>query len=260
MENLNTNVLVYRIDEPPSVGVTTYPPATLLTKSYLTDESIYAGDVAELSHLLQGWLATQESKKTYTIKAAKGSETVTQQGVITKGSVGPFCIKYGTYCIADEQDTASYQTMSIGPVPANRMFFVVGVNHVLTNNATLTSVSIIDNPLNEGVLGISQTNPAAAGFDNAGPLTGSAALALQTLGLWNQASAQLQNDSPYLYVQLFTRSCTTQVYCGQPFTSVVSSGMIPLGSAIAAMERAYVAPGYPNGANPDFLVTPNAIF
>jgi hypothetical protein len=61
-------------------------------------------------------------------------------------------------------------------------------------------------------------------------------------------------------VQLFTRSCTTQVYCGQSFTSVVSSGMIPLGSAIAAMERAYVAPGYPNGANPDFLVTPNAIF
>ncbi len=253
------NVFVYRIDAPASLGQTPYPAQTLLTRSLNMDETPYAGDISELSGLLKNWLATQEKKKTLFVKAASSSETVTPQGVVTKGSEGPFCIKNGTYCIADEQDTAAYRTMSVGAVPNNRLFVIDGVDHTVTNDATLVSLTLIDNTTNSGVLGLAQVNAAAAGFTS-GTLTGSAVNALRTLGLWNQASPQLQNDAPNLYVQIFTRGCTTQSYCNQPFTTVVPQAVLPYSHGIGVMERAYVLPGYTNGANPDFLVLPNAIY
>ncbi len=257
--NAANNVFVYRIDEPPTLGLTPYPAQTLLTRSLNVDETPYASDISELSGLMQNWLATQEKKKTLSVKAASTSETVTPQGVVTKGSDGPFCIKNGTYCIADEQDTAAYRTMSVGSVPSNRLFVIDGVDHTVTNDATLVSLTLIDNTNNTGVLGVAQVNAAAAGFTS-GTLTGSAVNALQTLGLWGLASPQLQNDAPNLYVQIFTRGCTTQVYCNQPFTTVVPQAVLPYSHGIGVMERAYVLPGYTNGANPDFLVLPNAIY
>jgi hypothetical protein len=254
------NVSVFRIDQPSSVGLARFGATPLLNKTFNLDESSYQADITELSQLMQGWLETQESKNVYTIKIARSSEFVTSAGVIVQGAVGPYCISVGTYCVADQQDTDAYKTVSIGPLPSNQMVIVDGVNHALLNNSTMVSLTVLDDTAAQGVLGIWQTNPTAAGFTS-GIIGGSAVTALHNLGLWAQASPQLQAAAPDLYVEIFTRGCTAQqTYCAQPFTTVVSSTAVPISDSVSVMERAYVLPGYPNGANPTDLVTPQGIY
>jgi hypothetical protein len=113
---------------------------------------------------------------------------------------------------------------------------------------------------NTGVLGISQTNPAAAGFTN-GNITGSAQAALTYLNLWSQASPQLQADAPNLWVQIFTRGCTaSQTYCTQPWVTNISNAVLPLSHPMYIDQRAYVLPGQASSANDDYLLRYDAIY
>jgi hypothetical protein len=250
------NVLVYRLDQPAGAQVQLYPTQTLLTKSFNMNEAPYEADVTQLAALMRTWLANQEPGKPIVILPAHTSEQVSAAGVLTGGNVGPFCIGGGSNCGGDEMDTDSYRSMLVGELLSGQLAIVVGVDHTLTNNATMYSLAVDDTTLGIGVLGVAQANAPVTGFAS-GNMTGSAVTALQTLGLWNAASPQLRAAAPYLYLQMFTRGCTTQSYCNQPFTQLIS---LPASDEINITERAYVLPGVPNGANPDDLANPKLIW
>jgi hypothetical protein len=259
LNNPANNVFVYRIDQPAGLATTPYGATPLLNRSYNTKESVYDSNVAELTSLMKGWLATQETASKYKVKTAVATMKASSTGVPKSGSVGPICIANANLCNGDEQD-AIHWSVAVGKIPANDLFIMDGVNTTATNNTTVFSLALEDAPTKTGVVTINQTNPGAAGF-NSGDVTGSAELALMTLGLWSQASPALQAAAPYLYVQIFTRGCTAQqVYCGQPFTTVVPSSVIPYADGISVFQRAYALPGYNGGPNPTYVLAPNAIY
>lgn len=258
LNNVASNVQVYRIDPPPSQPVTVYASQTLRNKYQNFDERVYASDLRELIGIMKQWLATQEPGRTIHVTRAAGDQLISSAGVIEGGNVGFACIQAGRNCNDDEQDGLHWNA-AVGVVPPGDLFVLVGVNQAVTNNTTSLSLSVTDAATNTGVLGISQTNPAAAGFAT-GNITGSASAALQFLGLTSQASPKLQKDLPNLFVQLFTRDCAApQTYCTQTFTTDIPTSVVPAKAAMYVDQRAYVLPGYPNSANLDYLLQFEAI-
>jgi hypothetical protein len=250
---------VYRIDQPAGLPITPYGATPLRNKAFNTDESGHASTLAELSQLLRNWLATEENDSAVAIRNVLPSEKVTTAGALVSGHVGPYCIAQGTNCSGDDQD-ADYWWISVGTLAANQMFMVDGVNHAVTNDTTFMSVAAIDAPTATGIASSAQTNPSAAGFDS-GALTGSAAEVLQDLGLTGQASPGLINDLPNLFVHIFTRPCVTPMkYCLKPYTTTLTTDAIPYTDVVNMTERAYLLPGYLNGANTDYLINPNLIY
>ena len=254
------NVQVFRIIQPREQGAVTYPQTPLLPKSFNTDESDQSASLSELSQILRNWLAAEENDSTVSVHASDSSEKVAANGVVISGEVGPYCIKHGTDCGADSQDTDAYKTADIGTLPAGRMFMVDGVNHAVTDDATFFSVSVSDPNTATGVAAVSQTSGRAAGF-KAGPLTGSAADVLHSLGLYQQASSSLRSDLGQLYVAIFTRPCpNAAVYCLQPYTTNLDPAVLPYADSVVMTERAYLLPGFVNGADPDYLLNPDVIY
>jgi hypothetical protein len=259
LNNAASNVLVYRIDQPASLSVVPYGSTPLRKRSYNTDETPYASNVAELTGLMKGWLAAQNPQHRYQSKQGVSTMKSDASGAYVSGSVGPVCIIHGALCNGDEQD-AIHWAVSIGAVMANGLFVVDGVNAAATNDTTVFSFAVEDAKIKTGVLTISQTNAQAAGF-SVGAITGSAETALKTLGLWAQASASLQNAAPNLFVQLFTRGCTAQqICCNQSFTAVIPSSALPYQDKIAIFQRAYAVPGYDSGPNTHYVSAPYAIY
>jgi hypothetical protein len=259
LNNIAANVQVYRIVPPASLHSSRYGVQMLRNKYTNTDESIYAADLTELGGIMKNWLKTQESTRPISVVMADGSEKVSPRGVIEYGSVGFSCIKNGTNCNDDEQDGLHWNN-TVGSIPSGHLFVLAGVNQAVTNNTTILSLSVTDAITNTGVLGISQTNPGAAGFAT-GNITGSAVAALQYLGLWSQASPQLQHDAPNMFVQLFTRDCAApQDYCTQSFTTDIPTSLIPSAHPMYIDQRSYVLPGYPNSASPNELLRYLAIY
>jgi hypothetical protein len=255
-----TQMRVFRIDQPAGMAVTRYGTTPLSNKSFNADETSQAGDVAELSQLLQSWLATEENDSGVSVRTLAPSEKVSASGVIVSGEVGPYCIQNGTDCGADQQDSAAYWGGNVGTLAANQMFIVDGVNHSVTNNTTFMSLGAADASRGTGIASAAQTNSTAAGFTS-GSLTGSAAQVLQDLGLYGQASPGLISDLPNLYVHIFTRPCDPAlVYCSQPYTTTLPTSAVPLTHVINMTERAYVLPGFLNGANPKYLLDPDLIY
>ena len=259
LESAATNVRVFRLTEPASLAITPYPTDRLRPRAYNTDVSAYDADVTELNGIMEAWLATQENKASFAIEVTTPSMTANANGVPTSGSVGPFCIEHGGLCFGDQQD-AIHWGGTVGAVAPGQLFILDGVNPASTNNTDVLSMNLEDASRGTGVVAISQTNPSATGFDNRGVLTGSAELALKTLGLWNSASSQLQADSPNLFVHIFTRGCTTgQTYCGSSFVSLVKAGQIPYLDKISLYVRAYALPNSPTGPNPHYVAAPYVI-
>jgi hypothetical protein len=251
---------VFRIGQPAGMPVMRYGATPLANKSFNADESSHASTVAELSQILQNWLATEENNNGVSIRVFAPSEKVTPAGVITSGEVGPYCIQQGNDCGADQQDSAAYWGGNVGTLAANQMFIIDGVNHAVTNDATFMSLSAADAARGTGLASAPQTNPTAAGFAN-GSLTGSAAQVLQDLGLYGQASPSLISDLPNLYVHMFTRPCNPSlVFCLASYTTTLSTQAVPYSHVINMTERAYVLPGFLNGANPTYLLDPDLIY
>ncbi len=258
------NVQVYRIDQPSFLSIKRFGSVALANKSHNTNEFSakldHKANLAELSGLLSQWLAGQEPGVTPTVNQTVASETVNTLGKATAGELGPYCIQHGTNCASDSQDSDDYKTFMLPSFADNRMIITDGVDHTVSNNATYHSMSVQDLTLGTGITTAAQTNPKAAGF-TAGTLTGSALTVLQQLGLYSKASPALQEDLPNLFVHIFTRPCATQlIYCTQPYTSVVSDTDLNTTDAVLMLERAYVLPGFPNGANPNDLINPDVIY
>jgi hypothetical protein len=257
--NVADNVEVYRIAQPAGMKIKPYGQTTLLTKSYNADETSLASELKELSQLLQGWLATQENKPSAAIYKAAATLRVTQAGVMVGGELGPYCIQHGTTCGADEQDSGAYWGANPGPLAAGQLMLVDGVDHTVTNNATFVSIGANDAHEGAGLAEAAQTNPTATGFTS-GTLTGSAAQVLKDLGLYSKASSKLIAALPDLFVTIFTRPCTGQIYCTASYTTTLTTSQAPYQDSISITERAYVLPGYFSGANPDFLLDPYVIY
>jgi hypothetical protein len=259
LNNAASNVLVYRIDQPASLSVVPYGSTPLRKRSYNTDETPYASNVAELTGLMKGWVSAQNPQHHYKSKQGVSTMKSDAAGAYISGSVGPLCITHGGLCNGDEQD-AIHWAASVGAVKANGLFVIDGVNAAATNDTTVFSFAVEDAKIRTGVLTISQTNKQAAGF-SVGTITGSAEVALKTLGLWSQASASLQNASPNLFVQIFTRGCTAQqAYCNQSFTSVIPSSAVPYQHSIVIFQRAYAVPGSDSGPNTKYVTAPFVIY
>lgn len=252
-----SNILVYRIGQPAGGAVSPYGSIAYYNKLFNANEASHTATLAQLASILQNWLAAQQGSAT--TAPTVSSEKVTAQGTPATGAVGAYCIQTGDNCGGDDQDSDAYKTANIGPLPAGDLFFVAGVDHTVTNNATYVGLNIQGNTVPGYVAVAGQVNAAAAGFA-AGTLTGSAAAVLQDLGLSGQASPRLTADLPNLYVQIFARPCThAQTYCTQPYTTVLTPGVLPYADTVKVSERAYLLPGQLNGANPTKLLNPKVI-
>ncbi len=247
-----SNVQTFRV-RGNSIGVDRYE-TPFYTVKQSTDESGFDAAHRELGTILWKWLGRQLSRPVV-IEQMVPSERTLLEGT-PYGLVGRDCIFKGTNCLGDSQDTDSYRYGLAGRLPANSMFLMVGVNHTLTGNGSYVSLGIFDQATELGVAAVSQTNPAAVGF-NAGALTGSAAGFLNAVGLYSSASPNLRAQLPYFYVALFGRGCPAAVsaYC-----TVLTTAELPLSSSVLLMQRAYLKPGTTTGANPDVMQTPYVIF
>ncbi|MBV8135734.1 MAG: hypothetical protein JO121_08885 [Deltaproteobacteria bacterium] len=107
---------------------------------------------------------------------------------IPRGVVGSDCIKKGTICAGDNQDSSTYAFSSNIMLSDTDIVFVAGINHNLLNNSSYLALDINNATESAGVASASQTNPSATGFDS-GILTGSARAVLQDLGftIWRRA-------------------------------------------------------------------------
>ena len=258
-QNAASNVLVYRIGQPAGLSVTRFPIAAFTAKSVNAPEAGHAANLAELTGLLQGWLAGQEGRPV-SARQAKTGEGLDAAGVPISGEFGPFCISAGHNCAGDSQDTDAYKYVIAGTVPASSAVIMAGVDHTVTGNTTYLGIGAEDTTTGTGEVEPYQVDAAATGFA-AGTITGSAGAALSDLGLLASASPQLRADLPNLFVQFFARDCVAGVaYCGKSYTSALTTALVPLAHKVSVWERAYVLPGHPNGANPKLLVNPYVIY
>ncbi len=259
LKQADINVQVFRITQPASLGTKQFPTDVLRDRSYNVDVSGYASDMTELNNLLSTWLATQESGGNIKAVQANPSMTANSAGTPQTGSVGPFCLEKDRLCFGDQQDAIHWGGY-VGPVQNGQLFIVDGVNPASTGNTDVLSLNLENASKSVGLTALSQTNPSATGFNNGGVLTGSAELALKTLGLWNSASPQLQAAAPNLYVHLFTRGCTSaQTYCTASFVSPIPVTQIPYQDNVSVEFRAYGLPNSVTGPNPYYVAAPYVI-
>jgi hypothetical protein len=259
LANAASNVLVFRIDPPATLPTQPYGTQPLWLKYANTDERSYAADIAELAGIMKTWLATQEKKRPIRIQTARVDQHVSATGKLISGNFGDYCIAHGLNCNDDEQDGLHWNA-GIGIVRAGDLFVLEGVNQAADNNTTEMSLSVTDTDTNTGVLGVSQTNPAAAGFAN-GSITGSAQAALMYLNLWSKASPQLQAAAPNMWIQIFTRGCAPpQDYCTQPWVADISNAVEPLANSMYIDQRSYLLPGQLSSANDYYLLRYDAIY
>ena len=247
------NVLTYRVSAAAGAPVGRFRTPSY-TRKIAVSEAGYQPELNELAHLLRTWLIAHEGRPV-ALEAMLTSEHVDAEGE-PYGLVGADCIAKGTSCVGDNQDTDAYRFGVVGRRTGTHMAFVAGVNHALVKNAAYISLAIYNMSDFTGVASISQSNPAAVGF-NSGSLTGSAEGVLKALGVYGSASPQLKAALPKLYTAILARRCTVAPqYC----VALDDRQALPLSVGISVTQRAYIKPGTTTGANPDKLLTPILVF
>jgi hypothetical protein len=248
--NLSDNVQVYRVSASNS-RVTRYGASTYTAKRIAPELLNYSTAVSELASLMKTWLASAQGSAT--IKFLTPSIYVNFFGQI-EGLVGSECLAYGLDCAGDDQDTDSYRAAEIGELASNQAAFIVGVDHTALHDASYINLSFYDTNTSSAFASVVQTNAATVGFTQ-GTLNGSAAAALQYLGLYQHASSALTGKLPELYVVMISRQCPA----GQSWCLQVDPTQISDTTPISVIHRAYLKPGTTTGANPDLMVTPELI-
>lgn len=255
LNDIGNHLWVYRVINP-SIPVARFPKPVLTTK-VANPEAQYQSSLDELTTILSSWLRVREALP-IDVKQAPASVTVDSNGNNPTGTVGPECIEKGTYCVADTQDTESYRFADIGKLTGTHTVVVIGPNNATctTDNTYYESFGVYDARTVTGIASLSQANPCAdaAGFST-GVLTGSAAQALQELGLTNKASAQLLANLPNLYVTFVSRQCDPTL----PNCLQITTQQVPLSGAMLVSQRSYLKPSSTTGANPNLLLSPNVL-
>lgn len=248
--NISSYVQVYTISAPALSTASLFGPVDYTAKT-AKSESALKSALTELEGLMSGYLASvQGSATTLPLDV---QDSVGPTGVPDVGLVGQVCIAHNKPCLSDTQDTDAYRSAMLGVLPSNKEFFVVGVNHSQTANASYVTIAANDYSVGEGVASVSTVDSAANGFST-GTLQGSANAALRSFGLLSQASSKLKSALPYLYVAMFTRgTCLkSQTFCVRLGTATDTG--IPYADPVSACERAYLFPGTATGANPTKLL------
>ncbi len=260
----SSNVLVYKVTSP-NLAKSNYPPNQYTNHAFNNDETNLKTALSQLSELLKVYLEKNQSGTIEaTISAIQATETNNSDGAPDSGLVGDICIQYGVNCYGDNQDTATYATLTdsaliLGPQETD---FIAGVNHSVTNNNSYLSIGIYNASNQSGIASSSQTNKSAVGFSS-GNLNDSAKNVLNKLGIIIPDSySELYANIDKLFVTFISRDCNNQTiavandYCIDLMgTSLLPSYTTP----ITIFERAYVLPGYTSGANVNYIIYPNII-
>jgi hypothetical protein len=254
--NIGSYVQVYRISAPTTSTANLFGTVSYTAKIGKSESALKSA-LTELEALINAYLvAVQGSATTMPLVV---DETVSPAGVPEAGVVGQICIVNDGSCLWDTQDTDAYRLGRVGLLSAKKAYFVVGVNHSQTANASYTSIAANDTTLGQGIASISSVDFTVNGFSS-GTLMGSAGAALRSFGLLSKASSKLKSTLPYLYVAMFTRNpCrASQTFCVH--LGAASGTGIPYADQISAVERAYLSPGTTTGANPNQLLDSVIVF
>ena len=146
--------------------------------------------------------------------------------------------------MCDEHDYDCYKLMN-ATFAETDVFYVVGVNHAMTNMSVYASISIYDAAYFWGV--------SAVGND---VYEGSASHYIS--GSDMSITDTMNVSLPYLYVYEFRRSCDHRSYC-QAIPYMPVSAFIPLDNPTALMERLYDNPLTHVGADNASIVAPYII-
>lgn len=105
----------------------------------------------QLAGLLQTWLAarTPAPEVVETNKMSKTTED--SPDGIPHGLVGSDCIKKGTICLGDNQDTSTYAFSPKVILSDTDIVFVAGVNHIGTTTGANSNVMVYPNVVCAGV-------------------------------------------------------------------------------------------------------------
>jgi hypothetical protein len=278
LNDVSSNVQVYRVGAP--AGGQPFPAVAIAAKHYTTDETVYKKALSELVSDAKLWVASiSPAGSVISVRKMTTSEKVEPSDAPNTGqpythNVGPVCIHDGRTCSADTQDTDAYRYVVLPGMSHTAV--IVGVNsaHPFLNNATYISVgAYITRYLFSPGNALSATNPSAAGFDS-GTLAGSAADfvgQMETAGMI-APSATLKAALPYLFVAIQTLDCAVSPpasavdFCNALYTSKLDGTQFDPSESIMMIRRAYLRPFDPahpndtNGANPDYLLTPEVIY
>jgi len=251
--NPQNNLWVFRVTDNSGAPVIRAPTPSY-TRKVATKESKLENSQKELANLLLGY---SQSQFGYETSATSMLTTVyTGRDGTPNGQVGQHCVAAGIPCSGDNQDTDAYRVSNVGTLTGNQTVFVVGVDQTqypapLIANAAYISVGVYDGPTLSGVAGISQTSLYGTGFLS-GSLTGSAAEVLHELGLYNQASPELQAQLKYFYIVGVARNCpTTNGWCLN-----ISASLVPEADEIVLSQRAYMRLGSTTSGDPTSMLTP----
>jgi hypothetical protein len=253
LANVSSNVLVYKISSP-STSVKKFAPNQYTSRTGNAEITLEP-QLDKLAGLLQTWLTARTPPPEVVATKRMNKTTEDSPEGIPHGLVGADCIRKGTICAGDNQDTSTYAFSSKITLSETDTLFVVGINHNLLNNASYISLDIYNARDASGVASSSQTKPEAVGFDS-GVLTGSAEAVLRELGLYSTASDSLKAALPKLYVALVSKSCSVaRTYC----VSLDGDTLIPADVPINIYERSYINPGATTGADTNVMVYPNVV-
>ena len=262
-DSINSNILVYKVSAP-NVGVARYSTDQYTSRTGTSELQLLPA-LDELAALLQSW-ATQNTilGSLSAVSTSSFTRTTIDVDGIPFGLVGSDCIRKGTVCLGDNQDTSSYAFSPKFDLSSNSHLFIAGVDHNKFNNSSYISLSIYNASQMAGIASSSQTNYSAVGF-NSGSLTGSdtgtssAEYVLREIGLYGSASTMLKLVLPSLYINLISKNCSiAKKYC----IDLDGNNLIPDTSPptpINMYERSYIRPGATTAANSNIMVFPRVI-
>jgi hypothetical protein len=262
--SIASNVLVYKVSAP-NVGVVRYPTNQYTARTGTVETQLTAA-LDELASLLQSWSITNTTLGSLSAVSTSSFTRTTLDDLkgIPMGLVGGDCIRKGTICAGDDQDTSTYAFSPKFDLSNNSILFIAGVNHNYFSNSSYISLSIYNAAEMAGIASSSQTNFNAVGF-NSGSLTGSdtgissAESVIRELGLYSSASLILKGALPNLYISLISKNCTiaTQYCVNLNGNSLIPDTTPP--TPINIYERSYIRPGDTTAADTNIMVYPRVI-
>ena len=262
--SIASNVLVYKVSAL-NVGVVRYP-ANQYTARTGTVETQLTAALNELASLLQSWSTSNTILGSLSAVSTSSFTRTTLDDIngVPIGLVGGDCIRKGTICAGDDQDTSTYAFSPKFDLSNNSILFIAGVDHNYFSNSSYISLSIYNAAEMAGIASSSQTNVNAVGFSS-GSLTGSntaissAESVLRELGLYGSASTMLKVALPNLYISLVSKNCTVAIqYC----INLNGNSLIPdttPPTPINIYERSYIRPGDTTAADTNIMVYPRII-
>lgn len=262
--HVTSNVLVYKVSTP-NKGALLYPINQYSARTGNVEIQL-TGALNELAALLQNWsvnhsvLGSLSAVSTSTFTRT----TIDDLNGIPHGLVGNDCIKKGTICAGDNQDTSTYAFSPKFDLSSSSILFIAGVDHNKLNNSSYISLDVYNAAESAGIASSSQANFSAVGF-NSGNLTGSqnaigsAEAVVRELGIYHSASKMLKLALPNLYISLLSKNCTiAKEYCINLSGNTLIPDTTPP-TPINIYERSYLRPGDTTAANTNIMVYPRVI-